>query len=441
MCSIFGFVRNYQATVRDIHEVTDELRHVSHASRERGKDAWGIGWIFGTDVEISKSLREGRIPDLINVSALVGNCRAEPTTEWVEKKTADHAHPFASNRYIVVHNGVVSNDKELEIATKTGIDSEVIPHILDKFGFPDGFFKLKGSFASLILDRKTGLFHGFRDYKPLVAKRFNGGIIFASKAEYFKTGSKDAIFIPPYCYFTVNRATLELEISPIPRETPDSGRAFVVCSGGLDSTTVAKAACDTHGAQNVTLLHFMYGCQAQHQEKVAVLNIAHALGCQFRYIDLDFIKQLGGNALTDASIEIKDSIAGAEYAHEWVPFRNGVMISLAAALCDRFDVRHIYLGLNLEEGGAFPDNTEEFYQKFNEVLQLGSMARPVIHNPLGSMMKHEIVKLALEIDAPIHLSWSCYRDGKEHCGRCAPCFMRRTAFKMNGREDMITYES
>jgi 7-cyano-7-deazaguanine synthase len=116
------------------------------------------------------------------------------------------------------------------------------------------------------------------------------------------------------------------------------------------------------------------------------------------------------------------------------------MVSLIAAYCDRYSIGTIYTGANLEEAGAYGDNEEEFYIHFNKVLQIGSTSRPVIVNPLDKLMKHEIVKLAMDIDAPVHLSWSCYKGGEHHCGDCGPCYLRKKAFKMNGFHDVIKYE-
>nr|MCG2909665.1 7-cyano-7-deazaguanine synthase [Stygiolobus sp.] len=61
--------------------------------------------------------------------------------------------------------------------------------------------------------------------------------------------------------------------------------------------------------------------------------------------------------------------------------------------------------------------------------------------PVGNLVKHEIVKLGVEIGAPLHLTWSCYEGGEKHCGMCGPCYMRKMAFRINGLEDPVEYES
>jgi len=223
-------------------------------------------------------------------------------------------------------------------------------------------------------------------------------------------------------------------------------KSIVICSGGLDSTVVADIACNE--SREVTLIYFKYGCKAEKKELEAVDNITNFL--QYKYkkvkitletIDLKYLKDLGGSTLTDESRyhEItKDK--RAETTNEWVPARNTVMIAMAAAYCDRYRIGKIYLGLNLEEAESYPDNSIEFYEKFNEVLAIGTISKPVIINPLGRLVKHEIYKKGLEIGAPIHLSWSCYHEGPRHCGTCEPCFLRRKAAEVNNVEDCIEYE-
>jgi 7-cyano-7-deazaguanine synthase len=190
---------------------------------------------------------------------------------------------------------------------------------------------------------------------------------------------------------------------------------------------------------NPVLLHFLYGCRAEPREIEAVKRIAAFLKCECEFADIAWLKELGGSRLTDSNAPIAGPIEGAEYPHEWVPARNLVMISHAAAFCDAHGIGKIYMGLNLEEGAVYPDNTVEFYERLNMVLPLATLVRPTIEMPLARMMKWQIVKHAHEIGAPIHLSWSCYLSGLLHCGSCGPCYMRRTAHKMVGVHDSVEY--
>ena len=215
-------------------------------------------------------------------------------------------------------------------------------------------------------------------------------------------------------------------------------QCVVVCSGGLDSTTAATHALKVDGRKPL-LLHFRYGCRAEDREMEAVRNVAAALQVDYLIVDLTWLKDLGGSTLTNPQAPISGPIEGAEFPHEWVPARNLVMIAYAAALCDARSIGEIYMGLNLEEGAVYPDNTVEFYERLNSVLPLATLVRPIIRMPLARMMKWQIAEYAHAINAPIHLSWSCYRSGPFHCGRCGPCHMRRTAHAMINVPDSVLY--
>src|SRR5258706_356118 len=215
-------------------------------------------------------------------------------------------------------------------------------------------------------------------------------------------------------------------------------RCLVICSGGLDSTTAATHALMVDARQPI-LLHFQYGCRAEAREEEAVRNVAAALGVEHLVVDFAWIKHRGGSSLTDSRAAIAGPIEGAEYPHEWVPARNLLMIAHAAALCDARGIGEIYMGLNLEEGAVYPDNTVEFYERLNDLMPLATLSRPVIRMPLARMMKWQIVRHAAAIGAPIHLSWSCYRAGPLHCGQCGPCYLRRTAHAMNNLPDTVQY--
>lgn len=216
-------------------------------------------------------------------------------------------------------------------------------------------------------------------------------------------------------------------------------KCIVICSGGLDSTTAATHAKRIDGF-DVILLHFEYGCQAESCERKAVKKIASVLDAEYIFQDFQWLAEIGGSNLTDDQGVISGPIQGAEFPNEWVPARNLLFLSHAAALCDAKEINHIYMGLNLEEGAVYPDNTIEFYERMEEILKLATLVKPKIHMPLSKMMKWQIVDHAYKIGAPIEFSWSCYISGKLHCGDCGPCYMRKTAHKMLKKADIIAYE-
>jgi len=440
MCAITGLIKykkNGEGLVRGFSNLLS-------ASGKRGRDGFGYSCYIRPHVEEIKGrlLTPPTDYDAISRIALashffMANHRAEPTTEYIPEKKETDQQPYKYGRWSMVHNGTIANDKEIlkryDINPPTKIDSYTVPVTLQYGTFPQ---ELKGSMA--VLATNGGAYLAYRNYKPLkiIYSSFHATWIFSSLSnvlDFFDNTFREIPF-PPYSIASDFKSDGECLISTT--RPMNQHKALVICSGGLDSTTVAKLAVEQ--CEEVTLLHFLYGCKAENNEIRAVCDIAKHLGCETLMEDMYWLKRLGGSSLTEDK-PIQKGLAGAEFAHEWVPARNTAMIGVAASIADKMDVGKIYLGLNLEEGGAYPDNTVEFYERFNQVLDVGTQARPQIVNPLANLMKKEIVKLAYDIEAPIHLSWSCYHGGEIHCGNCGPCIMRRIGHEMIGKKDGMMY--
>jgi len=456
LCSISGFIVTRQNA--DRKAIVEHYINILSRGRERGHDSIGVASV-DIDGESRRcvTLLPGDYSFVSSAvtprtSALIGNNRAEPTTEFVISKTSNDIQPFGEEGIYISHNGTIANDNELRhnfsIETSTAIDSAVIPGLIKKYGVEGALHQLVGSYALAVIDAKHPTMIWLAcNYKPIYTLLDNdlGAIFFASRPNYLQPEQDFAsrlkgpsiLQVPPYHLLVVNgeHNTIHQE-AIIPRI--GSKKAFIICSGGLDSTTAAKWA-QLQG-YDITLLHFMYHCRAEQRETEAVKAIAKELNCGSRFEDLSWLGKLGGSSLTDSTLPITSDEIGAEFAHEWVPARNLIFTAMAAGLCDRYNYDTLVMGLNLEEAGAFPDNTVEFYEALDHVCNIGTISRPQILSPLGSLVKHEIVQLALDIKAPIHLSWSCYYGGEYHCGHCGPCFMRKTAFKMLGKKDLIRYE-
>jgi 7-cyano-7-deazaguanine synthase len=151
---------------------------------------------------------------------------------------------------------------------------------------------------------------------------------------------------------------------------------------------------------------------------------------------------IGASPLTDGTKGIAsdgDGRAGAEFAHEWVPARNLIMLAIATGIAEAHGFDVLAVGTNLEESGAYPDNEMEFVKRLNALLPfaVGSRRKVRVEMPAGNLMKHEIVKRGVAVDAPLDLTWSCYHAGDHHCGQCGPCYMRRRGFEMNGLADPV----
>jgi 7-cyano-7-deazaguanine synthase len=139
--------------------------------------------------------------------------------------------------------------------------------------------------------------------------------------------------------------------------------------------------------------------------------------------------------------DITNGKEGVEYASEWVFARNLIMLSNAIGYAEANGFGYVYLGNNLEESGAYPDNEEQFINDFNGILwgAVNNGFKVEIKMPLGNLMKKEIVQFGVDNKSPIHLSWSCYNNNEYHCGNCGPCYMRKEAFKRSKNIDETIY--
>jgi 7-cyano-7-deazaguanine synthase len=479
MCSITGVVYPKAGNSTIHEEIGQRVMATIYRAEDRGRDSWGYAMIF-QNPQIPPSLKRWTsapsqlstvIPEMSHpgASVLINNNRAEPTTEYVKTKFLEDVQPYRSGGWYVVHNGTIANDKELKegygISVDTSIDSAVIPALLNTALSDDNFTaedvarvltqEVIGSYSLAIMHYKhPGKVILACNYKPLYLGYHPQSKywMFSSQKEYItgksiqrKLGCALTVeAIPPYsCVMVSNEmAPRDLEFLSLYPAKEGKPKALVVCSGGLDSTVVAAKA--KKDGYDVTLLHFKYSCRAEEKEVIAIKKIAEYLSCEYMFVTTDIFKDvIKGSPLTGTgNEEIAYSQAGAEFAHEWVPARNLIMLSLATGIAESHGFDTLMLGNNLEESGAYPDNEMEFINKLNAVMPYSVAAnkRVTIQMPVGNLMKHEIVKLGLKVDAPLHLTWSCYEAGKLHCGVCGPCYMRRTAFAINDTPEVINYE-
>jgi 7-cyano-7-deazaguanine synthase len=458
MCAIVGAILVADNGSDGADQANETLVEIFNRSMERGRDGWG--WSVRTTYTQMIERRPQRSEvwrggtDFFNIfhpegpQSLIANLRAEPTTEYVAEKHASDQQPYDLGGWTIVHNGTIANDKMLRTGDLlTSIDSAAIVEQLDGIerGYPnldspskvfsEMVLRIKGSYAILATHAsEPGVIYTACNYRPIWWASDGTGTFFASARHYFPD-HMHPVMVPPYSVWRFDQdGGVRLDSAPATGVT----RALVVCSGGLDSV-VAAAAAQAEGWE-VTLLHFCYGSRAEGPEVKAIGDVAAALGADRIVFPLD-IYDPSDSPLLQADSKIAGGERGAEFAYEWVPARNLVMLSVATAIAEARGFDTIVLGNNLEEAGAYPDNEPEFIARFNDLLPfaVGDGKRVRVVMPVGNLMKHEIVALGYQLGAPLHLTWSCYRAGEQHCGKCGPCFMRRTAFEINKLPEVIGY--
>jgi 7-cyano-7-deazaguanine synthase len=225
--------------------------------------------------------------------------------------------------------------------------------------------------------------------------------------------------------------------------TLKKGLAIVVLSGGLDSCVTTAIA---NAEYTTALLHVRYSQRTQAREYRSFYDIARFYKVpegRILVTKLDYLKKIGGSSLTDSSLSAEDSKANDNIPITYVPFRNTHLLSIAVSWAEVIKAEKIFIGAVEQDSPDYPDCRAEYYDAFNRLVEVGT--KPTTHikvvTPLLNMNKSEIVKKGIELNAPLHLTWSCYDNNDRACGRCQSCMLRLKAFKDAGVEDKIPYLS
>jgi len=219
-------------------------------------------------------------------------------------------------------------------------------------------------------------------------------------------------------------------------------KAVVLLSGGLDST-VTLAHCISGGNEAIAL-SFRYG-QRHTRELDSAKAVADHYGIRHVITEMDLSSfrssLIGGNG----DVEKDRKNIGHDIPDTYVPARNMIMLSVAAGLCESVDADRIYIGANSVDYSGYPDCRKEFFDAFEKMIEKGTKAgaegaKIKVVTPILNLTKAEIVRLGKELNAPLHLTWSCYSGGEKACGRCDSCILRLKGFADAGYKDEAIYE-
>ncbi|MCX6062115.1 MAG: 7-cyano-7-deazaguanine synthase QueC [Campylobacterales bacterium] len=217
-------------------------------------------------------------------------------------------------------------------------------------------------------------------------------------------------------------------------------KALCIMSGGMDSTLVAYIM-HSRGYE-IIALHFNYGQRTVVKELESYRAVCTDLGVSEKYeIDLDFFKTIGASALTDHSIDVPTAGVEEGVPITYVPFRNGIFLSIATAIAEKEGCSSIAIGVVEEDSSGYPDCRDAFIHSFQHTANLGTKETTniTIEMPLVHLQKSQIVLEALKLDVPLHLTWSCYQSEDKACGVCDSCRLRLRGFERAGVNDPIEY--
>ncbi|MGD9624771.1 MAG: 7-cyano-7-deazaguanine synthase QueC [Arcobacter sp.] len=219
-------------------------------------------------------------------------------------------------------------------------------------------------------------------------------------------------------------------------------KAICILSGGMDSTLASYIA--KNDGYEIIAVHFNYGQRTQDRELKAFRDICEDLKILEKYeIDIPFFTQIGASALTDKTIDVPTNGIEAGVPITYVPFRNGIFLSITAAIAEKEGASAMYIGVVQEDSSGYPDCTDEFIDKMKKAINQGTKEDTHIDiiTPLVHLTKAQIVQEAIKLNVPLEHTWSCYKEENEACGVCDSCRLRLNGFKIAGLKDPISYKA
>ena len=216
-------------------------------------------------------------------------------------------------------------------------------------------------------------------------------------------------------------------------------KALVVFSGGMDSTVGVYWAKANY--KEVETLSFNYGSKHNDIEYSYALKTCEKLGLKNTRIDLDFINKYFKSDLLQSGGDIPEGYYTAENMKSTVvPFRNGIMLAIAAGFAESQDCDVLVLGNHSGDHAIYPDCRESFIDGIKKAIYEGTAKNIEVVSPFCNISKTDICKLGSELGVDFSLTYSCYKGHEKHCGKCGTCTERKESFEQAGIPDPTKYE-
>jgi 7-cyano-7-deazaguanine synthase len=222
---------------------------------------------------------------------------------------------------------------------------------------------------------------------------------------------------------------------------PGRELVIVLVSGGMDSCVTAAIASQEYES---AFLHVRYGQRTEEREFQSFKALADYYQVKKRLVvDISYLKEMGGSCLTDERIDVPlADVSRKEIPVSYVPFRNTHLLSIAVSWAEVIGARKIFIGAVEEDSSGYPDCRKVYFDAFNQLIKAGTKPGSAIEviPPLIGLTKKEIVLKGVELKAPFHLTWSCYRGSDLACGKCDSCVLRLKGFREAGVGDPLPYK-
>lgn len=228
---------------------------------------------------------------------------------------------------------------------------------------------------------------------------------------------------------------------------PETKGCVVILSGGMDSTITMRLAVEKYGKENVSALTFHYGQKQKREIEMAMMS-TNLLGVKHKVVDASFLGEIskGFSANVDTSIEmptIKD-VLGDPRPKTYVPNRNMILMSIAAAYAEVNNVDTVLCGLQVHDEYGYHDTTQRWVDKVNDLLSENRIIKIKLVAPFSKLSKYDELKILQELDGNLMLTTftlTCYNPNDQHqsCGKCPSCSERIANFAKVGTSDTVMY--
>ena len=214
--------------------------------------------------------------------------------------------------------------------------------------------------------------------------------------------------------------------------------SLIVLSGGLDSTTMLYE----YRERIAMAVSFHYG--SNHNDKELAFAKLHCerLGIPHKIVHLPFFKELFHSSLLEGAEAIPEGNYDDENMKSTVvPFRNGIMLSIAAGMAENEQLQYVMLANHAGDHTIYPDCRPEFVEAMNQAIRFGTWNCVQLLTPYTHLTKGEIASHGKALGINYAETWSCYKGGDKPCGVCGTCRERKEALAQAGIEDTTIYEN
>ncbi len=213
--------------------------------------------------------------------------------------------------------------------------------------------------------------------------------------------------------------------------------SVIILSGGLDSTTLLHELAE----RIAVAVTFRYG--ANHNEREAACAAAHArqLGIEHIVIELDFMKHFGSSLLEGGDAVPTGSYSDENMRSTVVPFRNGIMLSIAAGIAEDRGLHHVLIANHGGDHAIYPDCRRAFVDAMSAATAAGTYSNVTVDAPYTDITKADIARIGKRLGIDYSTTYSCYKGGENHCGLCGTCVERREALREAGITDTTIYDN